>query len=514
MSSAVTLQTRSGEPDYASGKGSVTDVAKLCPSFNNDVVKNVTPLIHDCLLPVTENMDKYSVRVRDILLMSVLTFFSALFGMVRILYDTKRYSLNLFYVLKSDAGSNKSIMTLANCITRKVNAYLLAEYEKEHKQWKRDCLAWEAELALAKKEKYEPNWDIEPGDEPQCRLIEMPTNTSRSQLMLTACAMVKDGLLMKSTEINSLCEAFSKDYGQFADMLCKMALNESDGQYYKVDGKPIIVEQPMISIGISGTDDQYHKLFPILGDGWFSRCLHHQGETDTQWRDQRPPKDKDGYESLYEEISNDALQMWLWQRSTDGITVVFSEKQWDRHNSFWEGVNDEFVRECGSDLLSIPRRHGFMQMRIAAILTMLRLWDENRDRFSPFTFCKEEFNPEVECQDVDFEIAEHITYTLYQHAMAISTTKKKQKPVDVCEMSDWHWIDNAMLALHEKFGEETFTTKDFITHLMSAPWDKSQSTAYRHLDLLRHQKLLKPMGRGTRRRWSMSKAYVRRICKK
>ena len=491
----------------------ISTMKKLVPDFNPETYKNIPTLLQECLRPVVEHMNQYSPKCRDILLMSFITTYSAICGNIRVAYKDKEFSLNISYVLKSGPGTNKSIMSLADCVTKKIDASLKELSKHNHKEWEKTVYQWERELAQAKKEKREPNWDLEPGEEPQLQLMNMPTATSKSQLMLTMKACEANGIIMRSTEINSLVDAMSKDYGNFADTLCKAILNEVPDQYYKIDGAPVTPNHPMLSIRISGTDDQYHKLFQTLLDGLFSRFLHHQGDSDDEWRDQRPAVNMKEYDELYEKISNDALDMWQWQQKFDHLNIVFTNEQWNRHTEFWAKYHDEYMRERGSKGIDIVRRHGFTQMRMASVLTMLRLWDTRKEWMSG-QFNHSTFNTTITCQDIDFELAEHITYTLYLHAVAISTTKKEKAMDNVGEMTEWHWVNAALTNIHELYGDMDFTSKNFINIVTQEPWNKSLSSAYRLLDLLCKQKVIRKQKHGSPRRYKLTKAALRKICKK
>lgn len=488
-------------------------VTKLVPTFNPEIYNLIPETLKKCVRPVLEHQNQYSPKCADILLMSNISGFSTIFGKARLAYKNKVFSLNISYVLKSEPGTNKSLMSLADYVTEKIDKFLQELSQGKHKDWEKKVYMWEQELALAKKEKREPNWALQPEEEPQFQLMNMPASTSKSQLLLTMKACEEDGIGISSTEINSLVDAMSKEYGKFADMLCKAILNENPSQFFKIDGKPIGPKRPMLTIRISGTDDQYHKMFQTLGDGLFSRFLHHQGDNDSEWQDQRPADNLDEYNELFQQIGDEAFEMWQWQRQFDHLDIVFTNEQWNRHTAFWSKQYDEFVRERMMKNTDIVKRHGFYQMRVASVLTMIRLWD-NRHEWMTDSFDPASFNKVITCTDVDFQLAEHIAYTLYLHAVAISTTKIEKPMENVGEMTDWHWVNAALKKLHELYGDMDFTSKDFITVVTQDPWNKSQSSAYRLLDLLCKQKIIRKQKHGSPRRYKLTKASLRKICKK
>ncbi len=512
--SVVSPMVGSDVQGYASDDKKPMDIASLCPQFDKKVYDLITPMLRKALHPVTEHLDQYSAKSVDVLLMSLLSGYSTIFGHVQVAYNGKLYSLNLNYVLKSDAGTNKSVLTFADCITSIIDQRLREESRKRHDDWEKECSQWDMELSKAKKEKREPDWTMKPADEPSMQLMNMPATTSKSQLMLSLKANQQDGLIVSSTEINSLVDAVSKEYGQFADLFCKALLNEPVSQFFKIDGRPVDIERPMITLRLSGTDDQYFKLFQSLSDGFFTRVLHQQGDSDYEWRDQRPPADVREYEVASMEIAQDAFEAWRWQRQFPRLTVLFTDEQWNSHCAFWKKVYEDFVRECDIKFAAIPKRHGFMHIRMAAVLTMLRLWDEHRVEFMSFDFEPSTFNTTIQCQDVDFEIAQSVVYTLYRHAMVISTSKLNSTQQTEPEMTDWHWLDNALRVVHGLYGEHSFSSKDFIAVVTGNPWNKSLKTAYRLLDNLCRQKLLRKQGRHSPRQYRITKSLLRKIREK
>lgn len=512
--SVVSPPMGSGVQGYAPDDTQPMDIKKLCPLFSDSVYVNLPPDVQRALRPVTEHLEQFSRKTRDILLMSLLANYSALFGHVEFVYSIRRHSLNIAYVLKSDGGSGKSIMSLADFVTCNVNKYLQDESVKKRDEWTKQQMLWELEIADAKKQKRTPDWDMRPGDEPQLQLMNMPVNTSKSQLLSTFKATEGDGLRVFSSEINSFVSAVSKDYGQFADVFCKAIENEADDNYFKINGQPIAIQFIMLTIMMSGTDDQYFKLFPNITDGLVSRFLHQQGDPDTEWRSQRPPENIDEYTTMYDQMSIDAFNMWKWQRQFTRLRLVFTEEQWDRADALWDKTYTEFIRECGTKTSAIPKRHAFNQMRVAGVLTMLRLWGEHRAEFMSQDFNAATFNPTITCQDIDFQTAEEIISVLYKHLLAIFASKLNKEEQQEPAPAQWQWSMDAMQKLHGLIGEESFTVQDFANLIAGNPWNKSQNTAYRTVDALVKQRYLKRVKKPNPRRYRMTKSLLRKIRKK
>lgn len=491
----------------------VIDLKELYPDFRQKIIAkgpvSLVKVIGDISL-----VGNLSPRLKGVLLMSMLANQSAMMGHVRFMYGMMYFSLNVMYVHKSEAGTGKSIMTLASHVTDEVNKYLENETKEKRLKWEESQLAWELELSRAKKEKRLPDMSLKPDREPPVLRLTIPASISRSQLILHMKNMQYDGTILSSSEINSMVSAIKQDYGNYADTICKAAQNERDGQYYKVDGMPVEAESPMLSISISGTSDQYYALFRTLRDGMWRRFLHHQGEAVTQWVSRRPcNSDGPTAEDMVKAYSQYLLQMWIWQRQFDRVEVTFTSHQWDRHDAKWAKSLKEVSLETGNQFNSIPLSFGFHQLRLASILSMLRYWDEHHEEILSPDYNPETFSKQIVCTDDDFDVAEHLVTILYQHALSIAVTKEEKEIKGVKDYTEWKWTDDALYEMYKLYGEATFQRKNWFSLITKPPFSKSESTGYITLrELVRQKKLSHP--NKNKKLFVLSKSMLRQFCKK
>lgn len=507
--SVVTPNKESDVQRYVSDEKSVVDTSKLCPAINQKAIMAQLPeIVKRVLKPITDNIDKYPKKCYDIVLAAVITAYSSILGRVRINYNNAIHSLNISTVIVGHAASNKSLMSIAFPITELVDQAIVEESQAEIKEWEKKNFMWERELEEAKKKKREPDWNMNPGDKPAMRIFNMPATTSKSMLtqMLEACNL--DGLLMRSTEINSLACLFAKQYGDIADTLCKATENETPDQMFKVDGKRIGNFFPMLSLLISGTYDQYDKLFPNMVDGLVSRFCVILADVITEWNDQRPTCSSDNIVAHRTAVKESGLNVWQWQRQFERIEVTFTDAQWDRHTQFWTETFNDFILNCDMNISAIPKRHGSMEMRIAAVLTVLRYYEEK-----VATGMAGGFNGVIECTDADFKAAELIVNTYHKHVLALATTRKDTANTENKEMSDWHWVDNALTKAYQMYGDEPFTTQQFANVIAAEPFNKAKSTAYRTVEKLHRMGILKPVKKKKPTKYKIQKAHLRKICK-
>ena len=460
-----------------------------CPLFPDDIYTSLPRCLLDGLKPVLEYTwddtleratsvtfsSEQPRRRADALLMSLLTNYSTLCSNTHLIYGDRDYSPNIGFLCVAPAGNGKSIIEYGFRIIEATDRYLEKISADEHRAWEQnECK----------------------GDEPQPHLIAMPGTTSRSQFTICMNAMGNGGLIMNSTEINTLVSTLKLDVGNFIDLLCKAMMNEQIAQFFKVDNKPIKIQFPKLSICMSGTFSQFHSFIHSLEDGLYSRFLIIMMEQHTEWISQKPDSGRSNLAQHYKRLSNDALDMWLML--TDNPTwVTFTDEQWDDHTRQYTEHTAQIVAEGAADRASIVNRHGLAQMRIAAVLTAIRKWEAYKKQpFSQKTQGRNERQTDtrgnfadthriMQCTADDYRTASLITQCLLAQSLHLSTTMTNPPLRNVQPMKRWKWVE---LAVKEM--PETFTSKQWVEKAQQHGVSVSQ--AYRSMrTLVKHAKMRK-----------------------
>lgn len=431
-------------------------IARFCPLFPDEVYSGLP----DCLLQALTVAP--TPRLRDALLIWLLANYSVLTPGVVLPYSNAIYSPNLFVAGVARAGSGKSVMNFASRIVRRVQDYLEEQTQKERKAFEERTLAWEAECAVARKEHRKADASLMPGDAPMPRLICMPATTSRSMLTLCIANMRQNGLIINSTEIDSLTNALGNDSGHFSDILRQASANEEIAQYYKADQRPVRIRFPRLSLCLAGTPNQLHRLIPDIEDGMLSRILIYLMEPHQEWIRQEPDYSCAGYTELYDHLAADALKMWLFLQKSP-TRVCFSTEQWNRHTEWWSEEFRMVFPDCDQGVLSLVTRHAQQHARIAAVLTTLRKWQGGWDV------------AHITCTDEDFRAAYEIARTLLAHALQFSTTMETQALKGVRPMNCYNWGEQLLQEL-----PDGFKAQDFV-NLAHKRFGKEMSTGYKKL---------------------------------
>ncbi len=518
-------------PAQAEGEdGDEAVIEKHCPHFPQEVYQNLPEQLWQGLMPAENKKG----RLTDILLMSLLTNYSAICANTHLLYGTRDYSPNLGFICLAGAGNGKSILEYGFRIVKGVDDYLEKQSAEARQQYEQQKEAYElgkaqalanirnqrkgagskvSEIAGATGKEAA---DLHAPEEPQDKLLVMPGTTSRSQFTICMHSMGEYGLIINSTEIRTICSTLKLDVGDFSDLLCKAMSNEQIEQFFKVDNRRIKIDCPKLSICMSGTFDQFHDFIRTIEDGLYSRFLFMMMEPHVSWISQKPNSTHGDYGNVFAALADDALQMWeMLQQCPTWVT--FSDEQWGEHDRLWSNALNELVLEGGDDRVSIVNRHGLAHMRIATVLTVLRKWNEYkriRESLNHHATCHqhmatthdkllENFSAKyriMTCRDDDFQTASLIATTLIQHALHLSTTVGQATPRNVLPMRQWPW---AMQCLNDM--REEFKTSVFVERAEKV-YNRSRGHIFKALKHLVKQKHIHKLRQGVYTKMSSERA--------
>lgn len=284
------------------------DLMSHAPLFPEWIYDKLPPLIRRGIIAAR------SGRQRDMLLMSILTNLSGCVPLVRTLYAHRLYSPHFFFAAVAPAGSGKGVVALSALLGSKIHREMEENNRRERKEYEQKMLEWEAEQKRAFREKRKPDISLKP-EEPRWHVLNVPPNTSKSQLMTDLYNSGEIGIICNTTEIDSFTAALGTDYGKHASELRMIYHHEAVGQNYKIDG-----------------------------------------------------------DELFENLADDVLQAYHFLLNSP-TSVHFTREQWKIHNKLFGHMMQNVSLEDGEGNEAIVGRHGLLTMRIAMVLTALRKWE-------------------------------------------------------------------------------------------------------------------------------------------
>lgn len=418
-------------------------------------------------------------RERDMALLGCLNSCSAIFPYVSFLYKRSLYSPHFYLASVAAAGAGKGIMAFTAILLDPTQEYYDQIRRANKKAYEQALLGWDSEQQQARREKRLPDINLKP-EEPKAQYLKISATTSKSRLIEHLATAGEVGCCMATTEINTMVSSLGQDCGKYEDILCKAAHHEEVSSSYKVDGEPIVVKHPHLALNIAGTQEQFYIFFRSLEVGLFSRFAFYTRQQSQKWESCAPGDEQVDLRGYFQGLGKELLEMHKVLLESPTL-VTFSPAQWQLHTTLFSELLRRVLLEGRDSSGSLIRRAGLLGMRLAAILTIFRKWEDYR------------YAKEYCCTDADFRMAMDIVRTLVEHSLLLSTSlpDTNQPPVS---MHRFHRLDEILSSLSKEF---TYT--DFVRSVQNT--GMSESTGKRFLQkALKLQYIVKEENRYRKRR--------------
>lgn len=398
-------------------------------------------------------------RERDMALLGCLNSCSAIFPYVSFLYKRSLYSPHFYLASVAAAGAGKGIMAFTAILLDPTQEYYDQIRRANKKAYEQALLGWDSEQQQARREKRLPDINLKP-EEPKAQYLKISATTSKSRLIEHLATAGEVGCCMATTEINTMVSSLGQDCGKYEDILCKAAHHEEVSSSYKVDGEPIVVKHPHLALNIAGTQEQFYIFFRSLEVGLFSRFAFYTRQQSQKWESCAPGDEQVDLRGYFQGLGKELLEMHKVLLESPTL-VTFSPAQWQLHTTLFSELLRRVLLEGRDSSGSLIRRAGLLGMRLAAILTIFRKWEDYR------------YAKEYCCTDADFRMAMDIVRTLVEHSLLLSTSlpDTNQPPVS---MHRFHRLDEILSSLSKEF---TYT--DFVRSVQNI--GMSESTGKRFL---------------------------------
>lgn len=337
---------------------------------------------------------------RDVFLVGVIGVLSGCLPKVYGIYDNSKVSPNLFFFIVAKAAAGKGGMKWAKEIAAPTHKHLREESKLNAEKFK-------SELEEYEKDRSKQNiLGLEKPVAPPNQMLFIPANSSSSVILKALSDNFGQGIIFDA-EADTLSSALMQDWGNFSDLLRKAFHNETVSQLRKTNNEYHEIEEPQLSVILSGTPEQVSKLIPDTENGLFSRFGYYYFDYTLIWKDVFKTPEQGNYNDYFRNEGDIFLQFYknlqvnatdIMFRLSDAQKVKFNEKF-----SFWQ---TELYELIGEDVIASVRRLGLIDFRIAMILTALR-------------YVSSTIPSQIECSDIDFETALKIADILKQHAASI-----------------------------------------------------------------------------------------------
>lgn len=333
---------------------------------------------------------------KDLVLIGSIATISSILLPFRTIYHGRTIFPNMFLFVPGPAGSGKGRLDFCYRLVRPIHQdkrdlWLLAqeEYKQELDRYR----------ALSKKEKANATSPVKP----PITLLRVPANCSATSF---AEAMADNGnMLMFETEGDTVVNTFKSDYGNYSDNFRKAFAHEEFGYLRRGnDSEEKEVQNPRLSVVLSGTPEQVKSLIPNAENGLLSRFIFYCMSATDEWLDGFSGYDTDNpLEKVFDDLGAEIENFYQHLTQISEVWFTLSIVQQQRFNDYFAGEKQR-MKELNGDLYNAStHRLSWACLRIAMVLTALRCMDRGS------------VPEKIECSDADFNIALSIIRTVSEH---------------------------------------------------------------------------------------------------
>lgn len=333
---------------------------------------------------------------KDLVLIGSIATISSILLPFRTIYHGRTIFPNMFLFVPGPAGSGKGRLDFCYRLVRPIHQdkrdlWILAqeEYKQELDRYR----------ALSKKEKANATSPVKP----PITLLRVPANCSATSF---AEAMADNGnMLMFETEGDTVVNTFKSDYGNYSDNFRKAFAHEEFGYLRRGnDSEEKEVQNPRLSVVLSGTPEQVKSLIPNAENGLLSRFIFYCMSATDEWLDGFSGYDTDNpLEKVFDDLGAEIENFYQHLTQISEVWFTLSIVQQQRFNDYFAGEKQR-MKELNGDLYNAStHRLSWACLRIAMVLTALRCMDRGS------------VPEKIECSDADFNIALSIIRTVSEH---------------------------------------------------------------------------------------------------
>lgn len=392
-----------------SGQMDISDEDGL-PTFPEDVYSSLPPIIKEAVGNAS------SPDERAVILLGALACLSSTIHNMYGIYYQKVVFPNLFVFITADAGMGKGALTFCKELVSPIHEEIAEISERQYKEYK------EAK-ANAKR-----GCDGENGclEEPGRQMLIIPANSSASSF----CQILNDnngiGLLFE-TEADALGGTLNSEYGNYSYVLRQAAHHEPVSLSRSKDRTYINIQNPRLSVCLSGTPQQMLNLMPTAENGLFSRASFYSMPFKLDFGNVLSVSDfKESKTSKFKKLGRRYYNLRSAFFRGGTFKMVIPDILQPAFLDHFEKVNKDMVEENGKGMQAVVRRHGLTAFRIMMIFTALRAMTSGRNLSAignGLSTSTSEFSDEVyekstplTCSEEDFNNALKITDVLLSHA--------------------------------------------------------------------------------------------------
>lgn len=357
--------------------------------FDTSVFQNLPPILSDCTRVFSDEIEI------NLVFIGAITVLSGCMPNVYGTYDKDKIGANFYAFIVAPASSGKGCLKWSKSIAQSIHKDKRVRYDELKKE-------------------YEQADDKDSIIHPKQLMHFIPANSSTSAMIEVLQNNDGRGTLFCS-EADTLSGALKQDWGNFSDILRSAFHHEPINFLRRKNDEYKEVENPYLSILISGTPRQVHGLIPEVENGLLSRFAFFTFRSRPMMKNVFENSNID-FDVHFKHIQQQVKKLYDYLNdSPHPIQFILKcEHQNDFLKMFSES-HTEFHLNLGDESLASVRRLGVVMFRICMILTVARL---NTNESHP---------TQMQCSDSDYNTAKSICETLKKHTAKIFTKMQDEK---------------------------------------------------------------------------------------
>jgi hypothetical protein len=375
---------------------------------------------------------------RLLMLFSLFGALSSLFPTVKGEYNGERIFPNLFFYILGRAGSGKGKMNKVKQLISRLQGFVVSQNIDTINTFLEDPEEFE---------------DLTPHP------LIIPGNSTSAGMMAQLSRNQGKGLIIES-EGDTLGNMFKSEHGNYSSMARQFFHHETISQYRKTDENPYVhIREPKVSMLISSTPKQIHKIIPSAENGLLSRFAFVFVDAQEEFQNVFDVNNR-VINQAYKQSEIELAQTLKKIHEIGDIEVILTSEQEVKFVQFFKVCKAQIVNLINEDLDGTVNRMGIIMFRLCMILTLLDSSDND-------TLAKT-----IVCKDEHFELTKELIEILLENADAVTKMIEGKKKEDDLTIDKREFY----LALPD----ETFTRKEAIK--ISKRFDISARSVQRFLN--------------------------------
>lgn len=413
---------------------------------------------------------------KDLVLIGSIVTLSSVLLPFRTIFHGRTIFPNMFLFVPGPAGSGKGRLDFCYRLVRPIHNDKRELWQLQQEEYRQELDRYRA---LSKKEKANTTSPVKP----PITLLRVPANCSATSF---AEAMADNGnMLMFETEGDTVVNTFKSDYGNYSDNFRKAFAHEEFGYLRRGnDNEEKEVQNPRLSVVLSGTPEQVKSLIPNAENGLLSRFIFYTLSATDEWLDGFSGYDADNpLEKVFDDLGAEVERFYQYLKNIPEVWFRLSFVQQQKFNDYFAEEKQRMKALNGDLYNASTHRLSWALLRISMILTALRCMDTGK------------VPEKVECSDIDFDIALSIIRTVSHHNDYIFNVLNEGVTEEV-KISETY--SSAARATLLSILPDSFTSKDMQAAAVKI--SKSVRTVERQIRRAIQNGQVKELGKGSYRK--------------